>query len=302
MIQVTRLFDIPYYQLQKYPIEDALVTKYDGIWVKTSSAEYVERINCVSRALLRLGVQKNDKIAMISSNNRTEWHILDMAITQIGAQNVPIYPTISKEDYVYILNHAECKYCFASDVFLYEKVDSIKDQVPSLIEIFTFDTLPQARDWQELLSIGEDKSNQYQVQERMNEILPSDVATIIYTSGTTGRPKGVMLSHRNIVSNILNCQDRVPVKSGDKCLSFLPVCHIFERMLTTLYQYNGIRLYFAESMDKIAVNIQEVRPRLMTVVPRLVEKVYDSIHNKGTELSGIKKNAVLLGCSLRRTL
>lgn len=289
MIQVTRLFDIPYYQLEKYPIEDALVTKYNGQWNPISTAEYVQRINCVSRALLRLGVEKNDKIAMVSSNNRTEWHILDMAITQIGAQNVPIYPTISKEDYIYILNHVECKFCFASDEFLYEKVISIQAEIPSLKNVFSFDKVKEAQDWQYILSLGEDTSNQFEVENRKNAIDAHDLATIIYTSGTTGKPKGVMLSHHNIVNNIINCQNRVPVNAGDKCLSFLPVCHIFERMLTTLYQYGGIRLYFAESMEKIAENIREIKPRLMTVVPRLVEKVYDSIYSKGAELSGIKK-------------
>lgn len=289
MTRVTRLFDIPYHQLEKYPIEDALVTKYNGQWSAISSAEYVDKINCVSRALLRLGVQKNDKIAMVSSNNRTEWHILDMAITQIGAQNVPIYPTISKEDYAYILNHAECKFCFASDAFLYEKVTSIKNEIPSLQEIFSFDKVKDAKDWQYILSLGQDQSNQSEVEVRKKNIQSHDLATIIYTSGTTGKPKGVMLSHNNIISNIIDCQNRVPVNTGDKCLSFLPVCHIFERMLTTLYQYCGIRLYFAESMEKIAENIREIQPKLMTVVPRLVEKVYDSIYSKGTELSGIKK-------------
>lgn len=299
MQKVTRLFDIPYYQLEKYPIENALVTKYNGEWKAISTAEYVEKINCVSRALLRLGVEKNDKIAMVSSNNRTEWHILDMAITQIGAQNVPIYPTISKEDYIYILNHAECKFCFASDEFLYEKVTSILPNVSTIKQVFSFDAVPNAKDWQYILSLGEDLGNQQEVEARKQSILPDDLATIIYTSGTTGNPKGVMLSHRNIVSNILNCQNRVPIKSGDKCLSFLPVCHIFERMLTTLYQYGGIRLHFAESLEKIAENVREVKPSLMTVVPRLVEKVYDSIYSKGVALSGIKKSlffwAVRLG-------
>lgn len=290
MIQVTRLFDIPYYQLEKYPIKDALVTKYNGEWTPISSAEYVEKINVVSRALLRLGVQKDDKIAMVSSNNRTEWHILDMAITQIGAQNVPIYPTISKEDYTYIFNHASCKFCFASDEFLYQKVNSIRADVPSLEEVFSFDMIAGAKDWQYILNLGEDASNQKEVETRKEAINTHDLATVIYTSGTTGQPKGVMLSHHNIVRNIIDCQNRVPIKSGEKALSFLPVCHIFERMLTTLYQYNGVRLHFAESMEKIADNIREVKPRLMTVVPRLVEKVYDSIYNKGAELSGIKKS------------
>jgi len=289
MKDVTRLFDIPFYQLEQYPIENALVTKYNEKWTPISSGEYVDRINQVSRALLRLGVKPKDKVAMVSSNNRTEWHILDMAIMQIGAYNVPIYPTIPKEDYIYIFNHAEVKYCFVSDKDLYEKASSIATEVPTLEEILSFDAIEGVQGWSELLSLGKDSANQSEVEALKAKIQGTDMATIIYTSGTTGRPKGVMLSHENILSNIKNCQSRVPVKPGDVCLSFLPVCHIFERMLTYLYQYNGIRLYFAESFEKVAVNINEVKPRLITVVPRVVEKVFDSIYNKGIALSGIAK-------------
>ena len=289
MKDVTRLFDIPFYQLEQYPIENALVTKYNEKWTPISSGEYVDRINQISRALLRLGVKPKDKVAMVSSNNRTEWHILDMAIMQIGAYNVPIYPTIPKEDYIYIFNHAEVKYCFVSDKDLYEKASSIATEVPTLEEILSFDAIEGVQGWSELLSLGKDSANQSEVETLKAKIQGTDMATIIYTSGTTGRPKGVMLSHENILSNIKNCQSRVPVKPGDVCLSFLPVCHIFERMLTYLYQYNGIRLYFAESFEKVAVNINEVKPRLITVVPRVVEKVFDSIYNKGIALSGIAK-------------
>ena len=246
MKDVTRLFDIPFYQLEQYPIENALVTKYNEKWTPISSGEYVDRINQISRALLRLGVKPKDKVAMVSSNNRTEWHILDMAIMQIGAYNVPIYPTIPKEDYIYIFNHAEVKYCFVSDKDLYEKASSIATEVPTLEEILSFDAIEGVQGWSELLSLGKDSANQSEVETLKAKIQGTDMATIIYTSGTTGRPKGVMLSHENILSNIKNCQSRVPVKPGDVCLSFLPVCHIFERMLTYLYQYNGIRLYFAE--------------------------------------------------------
>ena len=289
MKDVTRLFDIPFYQLEQYPIENALVTKYNEKWTPISSGEYVDRINQISRALLRLGVKPKDKVAMVSSNNRTEWHILDMAIMQIGAYNVPIYPTIPKEDYIYIFNHAEVKYCFVSDKDLYEKASSIATEVPTLEEILSFDAIEGVQGWSELLSLGKDSANQSEVETLKAKIQGTDMATIIYTSGTTGRPKGVMLSHENILSNIKNCQSRVPVKPGDVCLSFLPVCHIFERMLTYLYQYNGIRLHFAESFEKVAVNINEVKPRLITVVPRVVEKVFDSIYNKGIALSGIAK-------------
>ncbi len=289
MNEVTRLFDIPYYQLKNFPLEDAFVTKYDGKWEKTSTETYIQKINQVSRGLLRLGVEKDDKIAVISSNNRTEWHVLDMGILQIGAQNVPVYPTISLEDYEYIFNHAECKYCFVSDKQLLDKITSIQDKLPHLKGIYTFDTVPYAHSWKEILNLGVDESNQPEVENYKKQIHGTDLATIIYTSGTTDRPKGVMLSHKNIISNVLNCEDRLPIKAGSRCLSFLPVCHIFERMLTYFYQYNFMRIHFAESIEKMGENIKEVKPHLMTVVPRLLEKVYDKIYTKGTELSGIKK-------------
>ena len=238
---------------------------------------------------MRLGVKKDDKIAVISSTNRTEWHILDIGILQIGAQNVPIYPTITLEDFEYILNHSECKYCFVSDKVLLDKITSIKNKLPHLITIFTFDTVEFAHSWQEIFDLGADESNQQEVEDLKNSIKKDDLATIIYTSGTTNRPKGVMLSHWNIISNIINCQDRLPILPGSTALSFLPVCHVFERMLTYLYQYDGLRIYFAESIEKISENLQEVKPNILTVVPRLIEKIYDKIFAKGTELKGIKK-------------
>ena len=289
MNTVTRLFDIPYYQQTKYPLGDAFATKYNGKWEKTSTQTYIQKANCVSRGLLRLGVKKDDKIAVISSTNRTEWHILDIGILQIGAQNVPIYPTITLEDFEYILNHSECKYCFVSDKVLLDKITSIKNKLPHLITIFTFDTVELAHSWQEIFDLGADESNQQEVENLKNGIKKDDLATIIYTSGTTNRPKGVMLSHWNIISNIINCQDRLPILPGSTALSFLPVCHVFERMLTYLYQYDGLRIYFAESIEKISENLQEVKPNILTVVPRLIEKIYDKIFAKGTELKGIKK-------------
>nr|WP_314288737.1 AMP-dependent synthetase/ligase [uncultured Capnocytophaga sp.] len=289
MNKVTRLFDIPYYQQDKYPLEVAFATKYDGQWVKTSTEEYIQKANAVSRGLLRLGIEKNDKIAVISSTNRTEWHILDMGILQVGAQNVPIYPTITLEDFEYILNHSECKYCFVSDKALCDKITSIKDKLPHMNTIFTFDEVSQAHSWREILELGADESNQEEVELRKGSIEKDDLATIIYTSGTTSRPKGVMLSHWNIISNILNCQDRLPIAKGSTALSFLPVCHVFERMLTYLYQYDCLNIYFAESIDKISENLREVQPHILTVVPRLIEKIYDKIYAKGADLKGIKR-------------
>ncbi|SEP55315.1 AMP-dependent synthetase/ligase [Flavobacterium urocaniciphilum] len=290
MTNITRLFDFPYYQLEKYNLPDALVTKYGNEWVKTSTQEYINKANALSRALIRLGIQKNDKIAIISSNNRTEWHISDIGCLQTGAQTVPIYPTIAPEDYEYILNHSESKICFVSDIEVYNKLMSVKSRIPLLVDVYSFNEIDGCKKWSDLLELGADASNQDVVEERKNNVLPTELATIIYTSGTTGRPKGVMLSHNNIVSDVLSSDNRMPLRKGStRALSFLPICHIFERMLTYVYQYGGISIYFAESIEKISDNLKEVHPHVMSVVPRLLEKVYDKIYAKGADLTGIKK-------------
>ncbi|MFV8347073.1 AMP-dependent synthetase/ligase [Flavobacterium sp. ZB4P13] len=291
MTPITRLFDFPYYQQNKYTsIPDALTTKQNGVWVKTSTEEYIAKANAVSRALLRMNVQKNDKIAVISTNNRTEWNIMDIGILQTGAQNIPVYPTISEEDYEYILNHSGAIYCFVSDAEVLRKVNLIKHNVSNLKEVYSFNEIEGCKNWTELLILGEDRSNQNLVEERKNNVKSEDLATIIYTSGTTGRPKGVMLSHKNIVSNVLDSASRIPFEAGkSRALSFLPICHIFERMILYLYQYYGVAVYFGESIDKVGDNIREVQPNVITAVPRLLEKVYDKIYAKGTELTGIKK-------------
>jgi len=290
MIQITRLFDFPYYQLEKNNITDCLVTKYNGIWVKTSTQEYVDKANAISRALLRLGVLENDKIALISSSNRTEWNIVDIGALQTGAQTVPIYPTISAEDYEYILNHSESKYCFVSDEMIYEKIKAVKANIPLLKEIYSFNEIEGCKNWKELLEIGKDESNQDVVEDRKNNVNPHDLATIIYTSGTTGKPKGVMLSHDNIVSNVFAGALRIPYTEGNyRTMSYLPVCHILERFYLYLCQYYSISIYFGESLDKIGENLKEVKPHLITGVPRVLEKIYDKIYSKGLELKGIKR-------------
>ena len=291
MTEITRLFDFPYYQQERFnSIPDALVTKQNGEWIKTSTEEYIAKANAISRALLRLGVQKDDKIALISTNNRTEWNIMDIGILQIGAQDVPIYPTISETDYEYILNHSGAIYCFVSDSEILRKVNLIKDNVPSLKDVYSFDEIEGCKNWNELLTLGADASNQNEVEEHKNAVKTDDLATIIYTSGTTGRPKGVMLSHQNIVSNVLAGALRIPLSPGkSRTMSYLPVCHILERFYLYLCQYYGVSIYFGESIDKIGDNLREVKPHLMTGVPRVLEKVYDKIYAKGLELKGIKR-------------
>lgn len=290
MTSISRLFDFPYHQLEHYNIPDALVTKQNGEWVKTSTQKYLDQANTISRALLRMGIQKNDKIAIISTNNRTEWHIMDIGILQTGAQNVPIYPTISEHDYEYILNHSGAMYCFISDVEVLQKINLIKENVPNLKEVYSFHEIEGCKNWNEVLLLGEDTSNQNEVEDRKNNVKALELATIIYTSGTTGKPKGVMLSHNNIVSNVLDSASRIPFDAGkSRALSFLPICHIYERMVTYIYQYYGCAIYFGESIEKISDNIKEVSPEVMTGVPRLIEKVYEKIIAKGSELTGIKK-------------
>ncbi len=289
-IEIKRLFDFPYYQLEKFNLEKSLVTKVNGEWIATSSQEFVNKANAISRGLLKLGVKPKDKIAIISTTNRTEWNILDIGILQLGAINVPIYPTISQDDYKYIFNHAEVTHCFLSDEVLFEKANAIKNEVPTLKEIYSFEDIPGCKNWQEVLDLGNDESNQDKVEKHKDNVQPSDLATIIYTSGTTGVPKGVMLSHNNIVSNVLGSKPRLPIIEGKtKVLSFLPVCHIFERLLHYLYMQSGISIYYAESIEKISDNLKEIKPHFMSVVPRLLEKIYDSIIAKGADLTGIKK-------------
>ncbi len=290
MQNITRLFDFPYYALEKYNLPNVFIDKRNDQWVPMSTQEYVDKANAVSRALLKMGVQANDKIALISMTNRSEWNVMDIGILQTGAQNVPIYPTISEEDYAYVLNHSESKYCFVSCSEVYEKVKAVKDQVPSLIEVYSFDELSNCKNWNEVLTMGADPSNQEEVEARKAAVQPTDLATLIYTSGTTGRPKGVMLSHNNVVSNAMASAERLDITYGaSKCLSFLPVCHIYERMMIYLYQYAGVAVYYAESMEKISDNLKEASPHVMTAVPRLLEKVYDKIIAKGHDLTGIKK-------------
>ena len=289
---ITRLFDIPYEALKNYPKEDALVTKYAGIWEKLSTQDFINQGNQFSRGLLSLDVKVGDRIGLVSTNNRTEWFVADLGISQIGAITVPVYPTISIEDYVHIFNDAEIKYCFVSDKGLYEKLLQVKEQVSSLIEIFTFDEVENAKNWSEILHLGNDFS-QEEVENRKKGIKEEDLATIIYTSGTTGSPKGVMLTHKNIISNVLGVENRIPIPNKDykeiRTLSFLPICHILERMVCYFYFHHGFSTYFAESIEKIGENMKEVKPHFVTVVPRLLEKVYDKIYHKGISAGGLKK-------------
>ena len=298
-MDISRLFDFPYYQLKKHNLDAALVSKKNGEWVETSTKEYLKKANALSRALLKLGVQKDDKIAVICTTNRTEWCIVDIAVLQLGAQTVPIYPNISSKDYQYVLSHSEASYCFVSDQEVFDKVLKVKTKT-KLKDIYSFDELEDCENYSNLFEMGKDKSNQKDLETRKANVKETDLATLIYTSGTTGKPKGVMLSHRNIVQNVLASIPRLPLIEGaSRVLSFLPLCHIFERVLIYVYQHAGVSVYFAESLETIGADAQEIKPNLMSVVPRLLEKVFNKIYAKGSELKGLKKKlffwAVALG-------
>lgn len=290
MNQPTRLFDFPYYQLANRPLEKMLNTKINDEWKSYSTQGFIDDLNKISRGLLRLGVKPGEKVALISHNNRMEWNVMDHGILQIGAIDVPIYPTMTPDDYEYILNHSEAKYCFVSNDELFEKVSSIKAKVPGLIETYTFEDVKGAKNWTEVLDLGEDKSNDAELEALKAEVVDTNLATLIYTSGTTGLPKGVMLTHRNIASNALGSCERLPVITDKeyRCLSFLPVCHIYERMLHYLYMYNSANIYFAESLETIKEDIFFVKPHVFSAVPRLLEKFHDGIVAKGKSAGGVK--------------
>ena len=296
MIQVKRLFDIPYYQMKNHPSKNMFVTKVSGNWIGISTEDFIDQVNKVSRGLVAYGVQEGDNVAM-ASNNRYEWNILDIAIQQTGAIVVPLYPNISEADYKYILNNAGIKLCVVGNEELFGKIKNIENEVETLQYLFTFDQVEGAIHWTAIHDRASE-IDQSEIEKRKEKVKGEDLVTIIYTSGTTGNPKGVMLSHNNILSNVDACQPAIPADSNSKVLSFLPVCHIYERMLHYLYMYIGCSIHFAESMDTIGDNIREVKPDVFTAVPRLIEKVYDRIIAKGDELTGIKRKLFFWAVSI----
>ncbi len=292
----SRIFDFLYYQLQKFPKPDMLAGKINGHYQPISTQEVVTRVNKLCAGLLKIGlsgndmqVENQDKIAIIS-RNRPEWLILDLACQQAGIILCPIYPTTNINELEFIFNDATIKYVFLSDEDILEKVNNIRSRVPSLINVFSFDEIPGADNWEKITqNIMQEDLDKAEACKK--NIQPLHCATIIYTSGTTGKPKGVMLSHRNLVSNVLSSVKSFPFKENvsARALSFLPLNHIFERMVSYIYICSGISIYYAESMDTIGENIKEVKPTLFTTVPRLLEKVYERIMHKGKELTGVKK-------------
>ncbi len=286
-MEPTRIFDFISYQLQNSPLEKSIGHHHQGKWTYYSTQEVYDAVQKCSRGLLSLGIKRNEKIGLIAYKNRPEWLIMDLAIQQIGGIVVPIYPTISSKEYEYIFNDAGISYAFVGDNDLYDKVETAAPQISTYIKTYTFDKQDGRPYWEEIWTDeGADK-----VKEIADSIKSDELATIIYTSGTTGNPKGVMLSHSNIVNNAFGVKEILPIASGKTALSFLPICHIFERTAALTYIYLGISIVFTgtDNLGGEDGDLRKIKPHFFTTVPRLLEKVYEKIYNKGLELEGAKK-------------
>jgi long-chain acyl-CoA synthetase len=287
-MELKRGFDFLEYQLKQFPREDCYVVKENGQWKKYSTKESIDIVNKLSLGMVKSGIQKGDKVAIISEN-RPEWNFTDLALQQIGAIPVPVYPTVTIDDYAYIFEHAEVKMIFVSTHDLFAKAAAASRKLPNITNIYSFDKLSDAPHWTEVTKAGEGQDMK-ELEKIKSQVSENDLITIIYTSGTTGRPKGVMLSHRNVVTNAIGVSERLLIEKGkDRVLSFLPLCHIYERTASYLYLYLGVGIYYAESLEKIGDNIREVKPHFFNCVPRLLEKIYNKIIDKAEKLEGAKK-------------
>lgn len=287
-MKITRVFDLLPFLKMYYPETTIFSAKVDGVWKGYSTETFITQVNDLSLGLMKLGIQKDDKIANMSPN-RPEWNIVDFAVMQMGAIHLPLYPTLAEADLKYILNDSGAKVVFVATDDLYQKIKSVKNECPQLKYIFSYETLhdENVKHWTNLIEMG-DPADAHKIEEYKAQVKPNDILTLIYTSGTTGNPKGVMLTHDNLVSNFKSSNPLIP-EGSHKALSFLPLSHIFERMVVYMYLSKGVSIYYAESLDKIADNLKEVKPQMFTTVPRLLEKVFDKIVATGTELNGIKK-------------
>lgn len=287
MEAISRVFDLLKFNKEKYNSQDVLASKVKGNWEKHSIDSFIGYADDISRGLLKIGIKKDDKVAIMSPN-RPEWNFCDFGIMQIGAAQVPMYPTLSEKDIDFIIKDAEIKLIFVSDGLLFEKIEKVKKELNLELAIYTFDEVERAPHWTEIQKLGRENSS-LDLEPHKSAIKADDLLTLIYTSGTTGTPKGVMLTHENLMSNVLYSAPMYP-KEIRRALSFLPLSHIFERMVCYMYFYLGISVYYAESMETIVDNLSEVKPHCFTTVPRLLEKVYDKIVAKGQALTGVKKS------------
>lgn len=290
-MNVTRTFDIVDQLLEKYPKEIALSVKRNGKWDHFSTQQYKEMRDYVSLGLLAMGFKKGDKIITVS-NNRPEWNFLDMGMTQVGIVHVPLYPNIGPREYQYIVEHSEARLIIVSSIEYYEKLKNAAEKTERIEGIYSFDNLDVCENWSVIIEKGKQASDQLkeELKKRRDSILPEDLMTIIYTSGTTGMSKGVMLCHRNFIANVEATWPILPLDKVSNVMSFLPLCHVFERMVNYLVQYKGSAVYYAENIDSVGDNIREIKPNGFATVPRVLEKIYDKIVAKGKELSGIKRS------------
>lgn len=293
---VQRLFDIPFHQLERYPQETAIACKENGEWRRYSTQQLIDAAQRTALGLIALGIAPGDKVA-VASGNRSEWCIVDQAILMIGAINVPIYPTSSTEDYGFVLDHCGARICFCANKDILEKAQQAKEAAPALTHLFTFDRLEGVPHWEEVPAMAREEDRPL-LLELGKKVDSGDLATIIYTSGTTGKPKGVMLTHDNLLSNVHASMTRFPVDHSAVAISFLPLSHVYERMLMYLYMYSGVSIHFQESLEDLGDRIREVRPHVFTAVPRLLEKIYDRIMSKGEALTGIKRALFFWSISL----
>jgi len=287
-----RVFDLLPYQQSNFPKADAFAYKVGGVWKKFSTNESIEIIDKLAWGLHLLGVRSGDRVASVSDNNRPEWNFLDNAILSLGAIHVPIYPNIAPEEYEFILKDSGASLVFCSSQRLYELLRPVIAKLPSIKEIYVFDAVPGAKSWSELVSAGKEVLERVELRKQLMDfraaVKPNDLAVVIYTSGTTGPPKGVMLSHRNLISNCITSGAILGNTPHDRALSFLPLCHIYERTVVNLYIFSGTSVYYAENLDQIGQNLREVRPHIFSAVPRIIEKIYEKILARGEQLPGIQ--------------
>lgn len=293
---ITRIFDLLPESIAKYNKPDVFASKINGEWVRISASDFIDSINQLGYGLLKLGVKKGDKIALISES-RPEWNIVDFAVQQVGAISVPLYPNITVEDYKYIFQDAGVTYVFVGDETLLERAQEAAKEAPNVQDIYTFDKIKGANHWKEVTDTPTD-ANKSKIDEIKESIRNDDLLTLIYTSGTTGKPKGVMLTHNNIISDFEGCKDYFPIDAECRALSFLPLNHVYERMVLYLYIRLGVSIYYAQNMNTIAEDLKDVKPQIFTTVPRLLEKVYDKIVAKGYELGGLKRRIFLWALDL----
>ncbi|OYT17091.1 MAG: long-chain fatty acid--CoA ligase [Bacteroidetes bacterium 4572_77] len=290
-MEIKRTFDILDQLVNKYPKDVALAVKRNNKWEEFSTSTYKQMADWVSYGLLSMGLKKGDKIITVS-NNRPEWNFLDMGMAQIGVAHVPLYPNIGPREYEYIVSHSEANLIIVSSTEFYDKLKEAAKKAPLVKGIYSFDPIDSCKNWEEIIEAGKKHASKLKkdLQKIRNEISEDDMLTMIYTSGTTGLSKGVMLSHKNLISNVQATIPILPVESEDKMISFLPLCHVFERMVNYLVQYKGCSVYYAESIEAVGDNIREIKPQGFASVPRVLEKVYDKIILKGKELTGLKKS------------